>query len=417
MRGAVTAWWPRALRRAVSPELRERLSEAGRCATELARERYNAIDILAMFTASLLAVNKAERSGSFALSSDSYNNLGFITGTIGLKRLTQRLFTRAREGNGRALCNQHFARALISLGTGDLADSTRELTTGLEHAKTLGDRYCIVTGISISGTVLELDGRFTEAMEQREEMLDLARANGNSRHECWASTGLAAALSVMDRHEEAQAWTRYSRARLPGDDLLTGIGCHAAWAVIRLRAGDAVGAREDGERALALWEQSRLNMLPHLGALTDASTVYLTLWEEALARGSAEAEALGRAVRNLSRRLDSYAGQFRVGRSRAARIRGSLLWLSGKHGAARKAWTQALEQARRLSMTADEAHALLELARHEPEGTEGRRQKLEQAHEFFTRLGMVYDVRVTQVLLGTPLVAAPALVSGEVTAA
>ncbi len=133
-------------------------------------------------------------------------------------------------------------------------------------------------------------------------------------------------------------------------DMMTRIGFHAQWTQIYLRAGHPETAREEAELALSLWDQPWLSVQVHMGPLTDAGVTLLTLWERALATSAPEAEELGRKARRVSKRLDAYARQFPVGKSRAARIRGCLSWLSGKQGQARRAFAESLEQARRLSI-------------------------------------------------------------------
>jgi class 3 adenylate cyclase/tetratricopeptide (TPR) repeat protein len=401
LRLTVASWWPRSLRRQLPEARRQRLAEQGHCVTELARERFNALDLLSMIAASLMAVNLTERSRAFAVASDAYLNIAYLAGTLGLERLSARMFSRTTEGNGRTQCNRYMGHALIALGAGQLSEAVRNAEEGLALAHRLGDRHGLVTGYSLLATLDDLEGRFEQALARRESLLEVARTHGKAREESWAASGMTSVLSLLDRQQEALGWIRYGRPRMPEAELLTQLGCHANWSLVYLRAGDAVMARQEAEAALALWERSRLSVQVHLGPLTDVCVTVLTLWERALASGSPEARELGRMARRLSKRLDAYARQFPVGRSRAARVRGCLLWLSGGRWRARRAFAASLEQARRLSMSVDEACVLLDMARLGVEPA-ARGEQLARAGELFSRLGMAYDARRVRELLGEP---------------
>ncbi len=401
LRLGVSSWWPRWLRRRLPEEQRQRLAEQGHCLTELARERYIALDLLSMIGASLMAVNLTEHSRAYAVASDAYLRIAYITGTLGMKRLSERMFSRTTGGNGRTQCDRHMGRSLLALGAGRLAEALREAEEGLALARRLGDRNGLALGVSILGTLHDLEGRLEQSLAKREHLLDVARAHGQVREEGWAAIGLANVLSLQDRHPEALAWIRYCRPLLPQADMMTRIGCHSQWTQVHLRAGDAETALQEAELALSLWEQSRLSVQVHLGPLTDACVTLLTLWERALAAGTPEAEELGRKARRVSKRLDAYARQFPVGKSRAARIRGCLSWLSGKQGQARRAFAESLEQARSLSMEVDEAYVLLDMARLGVEPS-ARAEQLARAGDIFTRLGLAYDARRVRELLGEP---------------
>jgi class 3 adenylate cyclase/tetratricopeptide (TPR) repeat protein len=395
------SWWPHWLRPRLPKERRQRLAELGHCVTELARERFTALDLLSMIAASLMAVNLTERSRAYAVASDAYLNIAYLAGTLGLKRLSERMFSRTTKGNGRTQCNRYMGRSLIALGAGRLSEAVREAEEGLALAQRLGDRHGLATGISILGTLHDLEGRLEQALAQRENLLDVARGHGRTREEGWAASGMANVLSMQDRHQEALAWIRSCRPLLPEADMLTQIGCHGQWTLIYLRAGDDETARQEAELSLSLWERSRLSVQVHLGPLTDACVTFLTLWERALATSSPEAEELGREARRVSRRLDAYARQFPVGKSRAARVRGYLSWLSGRRGRARRAFAESLEQARRLSMEVDEACVLLDMARLGVEPS-ARVEQLSRAGDIFSRLGLAYDARRVRELLGEP---------------
>ena len=81
-------------RRAPVPD--EHKLEAARAATVLAERAYYESDALAMATASLLAVNLAEKVGEFALVARSYALMGLFAGLSRLHPLARRYFQRAR---------------------------------------------------------------------------------------------------------------------------------------------------------------------------------------------------------------------------------------------------------------------------------------------------------------------------------
>jgi hypothetical protein len=96
-------------------------------------------------------------------------------------------------------------------GAGRLAEALREAEEGRALARRLGDRNGLATGISILGTLHDLEGGLEQSLVQREYLMDVARGHGRAREESWAASGLANVLSMQDRYQEALAWVRYCR--------------------------------------------------------------------------------------------------------------------------------------------------------------------------------------------------------------
>jgi hypothetical protein len=211
LRLGVSSWWPRWLRRWLPEEQRQRLVEQGYCVTELARERFTALDLLSMIVASLMAVNLTERSRAYVVTPDAYLNIAYLAGPLGLNRLSERMFSRTTGGNGRTQCNWYMGCSRIALGAGRLTEVLREAEEGLALTRQLGDRNGLATSISILGTLHDLQGRLKQSLAQLEYLMDVASSHGRAREESWAASGLANVLSMQDRHQEALAWIRYCR--------------------------------------------------------------------------------------------------------------------------------------------------------------------------------------------------------------
>ena len=393
---------PRALRPRLTEAKRQRLAEVAHLYCLISLEYYFATELFRMLAISVFAVHRAEAAREFAPSSPAYTNVAYLAGLIGLERLSQRAFDRCLAGNSRAVCQVSLARAMLALGRGQMTPAMSEVEAGIRLAREAGDRQMIATGVSLIGTIHELEGRFEDALRVARELADEARGFASARFEFWASIAMGTALSLLGRESEALKWISKREAMVSEEDTLTRVGMHGIRAHVFLRAGLREQARVEADLSSALIERTGTGLFPHIKALTGVGEVYLTLWE--LTEGH-DAPALRKAALRTCDWLRGFARAFPVARSRAWRLRGRALWLANKPEAARRAWQRAIAEARALGLAYDEGLALFEQGRHAAVGSLERRAQLEAARVIFRRCSAGHDLGRVEVLADDPMLA------------
>ena len=387
---------PRGLRPSPGEAKRQRLAEIAHLHSLIGLEYYFATEIFRMLAISVFAVHRAEAARVFAPSSPAYTNVAYLTSMMGLERLSRGAFERCRAGNSRAVCQVSLARSMLALGRGQIDASLAEVDAGIRLAREAGDRQMIATGVSLTGTVYELAGRFEDALRVSRELADEARGFASARFEFWASIAIGTALSLLGRESEALKWISRRESMISEEDTLTAVGVHGIRAHVFLRAGLFDHARVEADLSSTLIRRTGTNVFPHIKALTGIGETYLGLWE--LTEGR-ETAALRKAARTACGWLRGFARLFPLARSRAWRLHGRALWLGGKPDAARRAWQRAIAEARALGLAYDEGLALLELGRHAVSGSLERRSMLEAARVVFRRCSAGHDLgRVEQLV-------------------
>jgi len=364
---------------------RRREAELAHLAALATFEYFFAVRLLEMMVMSLLSSNLAERSGSYGPSSIAYNNLGYLLDLLGAGRASTRMFARARMGNVRSQCRSYTAEGLLALGRADFVDAGRLFVRGQSIAEEAGDRFAAATAISAIGTLYELRGEFMAALAQADALSEAARVSGNRRFELWAEIARGTAYTLLGRDAEAVAWIS-RRPDLGDEDTLTVIGVYGLRAYVYLRAGDLAEALHHAETCSVEIRRTGPGVFTHIKALTGVAETYLAAWAQCLSQKTDVSRAIKAAARRSVRDLARYARTFPIGRSRAARARGDLLWLLGRASAARKAWRRALVAAEGASIAYDAALARLALARRAPADDPQRASYLDSAISAFARM-------------------------------
>jgi hypothetical protein len=127
--------------------------------------------------------------------------------------------------------------------------------------------------------------------------------------------------------------------------------------------------------------------------------VLLTLLAEHWAPpGAAPAAVATRAARAVTG-LRRYALRFPLGRPAAALWTGVAAAIAGRERRALRYWRKAVTAGERLRMPYESAQAHLEIARHRPAETQGRRHHLAQATAVFATLGCAHHLARARVEL------------------
>jgi class 3 adenylate cyclase/tetratricopeptide (TPR) repeat protein len=363
---------------------RRRDAELAHLAALATLELFFAVRLAPMIVISLWSSNLAERSGSYGPSSTAYNNLGYLLDLLGAKRASGRMFDRARMGDVRAQCRAYVSQGLLALGRADFDTAVTLFARAKFVAEEAGDRFSAASAISSLGTVCELRGEFAGALAQADSLTEAARISGNRRFALWAEIATGTANTLLGRDAEAIAWISRRGDALAGEDILTTIGVHGLRAYAYLRAGDLAEALRHADRGAAEIRRTGPGVFTHIKALTGVAETYLAAWADALSRGTGAPAALEKAARRAVRDLAAYARTFPIGRTRAERARGDLLWLTGRRAAAHAAWQRAAAAGDASGLAFDAALARLALARHD--GPD-RAAHLAAALATFTRIG------------------------------
>jgi predicted ATPase/DNA-binding SARP family transcriptional activator len=383
-------------------ERRIRAAERAETCWQMGAACYVLEDRSPLLPLSLFGLNQAERAGRLDLTARTQISIGLVTGIVGLRRLSRRQVRAAVDATDRAgdpvtICWTQLLGALHWLGVGDwtMLDARAPTALAVGAAARL---HRLADQVVLVGAVCRyLTGRFDEAATMAAE----ARAAGQARHDpavhLWGLLVLAESRLRVDPGDPAIAeWLKEA------DQLSTQtvaridvIRAHVATARFHLAGGRPADAWRATKTAADL-AGPKPSFLPYtLEAHAGIPEVCLALLERDEPPGVDPAELRATAAAGL-RRLRRYARSFPMARPRALVCLGWSHWLQGRHGAARRAWTRAIEEAERLAMPWELAHAHHELGRHlaaderSPLGLD-QPEHLDRAQSTFEALGCRTD--------------------------
>ena len=377
-----------------SPRRAERLAEAARAATILAEKSFYDADGLAMATASFLAVNLSERSGSFTLCARSFAYAGLFAGLSRLHGLARRYFARARRIAEDTADHRGGVITLIIEGNYQLcfarwAEATAAYSEAHREAKARGLTKEFVMSECLFAVIDTYRGDFPSSLEGYVRTCDLGIQEEDEQVQVWGRTGMAHELMILGRFEdgfaELEALGRLKESGTVDTLIITG----GLRAIGELRRGRVEGALELADETLARIGTVAPRFTQLSGHAAPAE-VYADLWEDALSSRPDRVAALARRTRAACRALRDFAQKYPMGKPRALLSTGRVHQLSGQVARARKAWQRARQLAAATGMTYDEAMANFELGRHAPHGADSRGRDLERAIELFEAGGCAY---------------------------
>ncbi len=377
---------------------------------------------LAALLAALRAINLAETAGPSPELATSSAVFGMAGGAYMGRRVAERYFEIGRAAAAEVndiygLGRVSMMRGFYLIGQGDWAGAEQSLAQGRTAFREIGDERWVESCTLHIGNLHYIHRRFSEGMSCYEEALDASRRRGDTQSETWSYVGIAAAHVVIGDGERALTALDAIDTLLAGDlsrlgDRASAFGVVCIRALANLRCGRPEAALEVAEEAAR--NLGRPMFLYHaMPGYVHFAEVGVRLWEWAQVSGSAGASGTKALAARGVRTLKDFARRCPVAKPQALVWSGLHSWLRGKHGKARKIWTEARELAAAMDMPYEEGLALLELGRHASRGDHARTEHLERARAIFLELGANYDAACAQAALESEEGPALALPSGS----
>jgi tetratricopeptide (TPR) repeat protein len=384
--------------RSVTPETKEVLQEAGLAGARQSQQYYFAGQVLPMLSNALLAVNLAERAEADLSVAVQYSQLGYLSGVVKLRRLSQAYFRRARENGSRHNDLQGLVAAVYQevayyVGEAKWADARRVGVTAMELAEQLGNPQELETTLTVLGHGDFCAGDFTLNYRRAEQLLESARARAHQQHVAWGLYSLG--RNLLARGDVDGAIELFEEARpilAQLSDRGSSIICLGLLGLAYLRRREYSAARATADSALQLIRGLVPAVFPTGHGYAALAETYLGLMES-----PEQAKEVPRAAAwEVCAYLWTYAALFPIGRPAAFVLTAQALRLSGRTAAARWFAKRGARIAGRLEMPFEGAMALLEQARLAASDPSLRTQRLGAVREAFLRLGCAYHVALVE---------------------
>lgn len=391
-----------------SEEEAARLARAARVFALLGELSYFTVDLIGFPLYNLRAINLGEKSGHPVAAGVAYSSLGYLVGTLRLKRLARRYFRMARAAERfeaeRDVTERVGSRSLADLGPGHLiavalSESTYLLTfnrwkegeplvtDGIDRCARLGDHYSAEIGLAIRGFASHCTSAMDMAWKDYAQLLESSRSRDSKEHEGWAvALGIPVLLS-MGRTQDAAALVFDADSLIEGADPLTVPIIYGTQAQYRLRVGDLRQARASADLALAAFDSTPIFI--YLAGLTGMLETFTTLERETT--DARDRKALRSQTRRGLRVLRTFASVLPFARPRYSLFKGIALDNRGRTRAARRVWRRGLKRAAAAGLVWDEGMLHHQLARTSARGSVEHRGHADRARECFAHVGAIYE--------------------------
>jgi hypothetical protein len=333
-------------------------AEGAAAAPLVASSFYFTGDWVPMTAAVALGTNLAEQAGASSLSIESFAQLGYIAGLMGMDAVARFYFGRAAQmaeatGNSRALAVGLYFHAFHDLGRGHWADVEARGGNAIALLDDIGDPQAADVARTIVGHAIFFQGRTEEAGAWYQSLANSARRRANRQHLGWGLALEARSLLETGRAAEAVPLLEEARAALVGlADALSIAMCEGLLASAYLGDG-----RLDGALALTATFAPRLAgaVLP----LAPCLHAYLAAAEVALACCVRAPDDQGArdAARTASRDLRRFARMFPIARPASLRIRAEVAAQAGSRRKTAALARRGLQQAKALGISAEQRRA------------------------------------------------------------
>jgi len=345
----------------------QRLIEAADAAGQVATTYYFRFDLVRGVANSLRCINLAERAGCPERAALSYAQLGYVCGGFHLHRVARRYFrlahtTRDQGRDATAFGASLYFHAMYEMGLGHWTESERLGDEALAVLERVGNRQEAEIARTVVANTLYFEGRFREAEERCDALLESARQRANVQHLAWGSFLKGRSLLGLGRSNEALGFLEQGYGPLREvHDFVSLVMCEGLLAKALLATGQTQRAVEVAD---ALLERTRRRGIVLLAQCLDGyaalAEVYLTVWER---EGTHASAILKESARRATTVLGRFARIFRIAKPAAMRCRAWERWLSDRAKRAEVLWTSAIAAAVALRMPYEEAAGHDALAR------------------------------------------------------
>ncbi len=349
----------------------------------------------------LRMLNLAERAIPSAERSRALIGMCLIASVAGNQKLAARYRREALEiaGNFGGPAAQAWVRLIGNLSqlgaegsSQALRDELREVETSFER---LGDRRRQGEARTVRALSHYYNADYQVSLDLTQELYTLTLQTNDQQQRIWAIQGQGRNLVVLGRSAEAVALLEQARPLLDrnidaaSDLIVTGLLARAYW-----QQGDSAPARQAMEKAAWIIFTASPTAFSSQVGYDGVVRTALDIWEQQFQAGAQPSHDLRQLAGKALKASRRFARSFPINLPSAWRSQGVYEWLNGKPGAAHKAWQNALQHARRLNYTHEEALALYEIGRHS-QGAQ-RRQALAEAIAILERIGAANDLQMAQ---------------------
>lgn len=402
---------PGAVRTAGDGEERARLGQAARIAALIGEIYYFTGNLTGFPVLNLVAINLGEKSGEPLVAGLAYSSLGYLVGTLRMRRLSDRYFRIARaaeslESRDRWIATPYvleleemrpahliaagLAESVLALTFDEWSRAREIVTDALERCDRLGDKYSAGIALAVRGFVSYCSGDIEEADRDYNQLLASARQRANREHEAWATSFVIPLLLAQDRLEEAKEMASAAHAIVGDADALTVPVIHGTRSQVELRQGQPAEARASAERALESIGATPIFI--YLAGFAGLLDTLLELWAAEGKRDSSDARQLAKLSGEGLRKMRRFALVLPFARPKYWLFRGRAEQLRGRTKKARRAFDKGLTLAVRSGFTWDEGLVHLELARILDSDDPSRALHLAEAARSFEKVGSRHDL-------------------------
>lgn len=376
-------WWPGAVRGDFTAESQpinlsassEGLLRAARTTESLVEIYFYVNDGPRSLYCALATLNLAERGAGSTEMARGFAIVGAIFGFVPLHGLARTYATRSLHALAR--CTDLSARCWVSVvvavsraGVGDWLSARELFVQARADAARIGDQRRWQDAVGDLAYVDVIQGRFIEALG----ILDAhesAIQKGDDRYVSGTLRTIAYTCLELDRLEQVDEIVSQLNALvvggLPAEELAARVDLHAMSAALAWARGNREQAYIEAKAGttLLLQVKSSTSFFPAFVGYAHLAEVLLALLEVETKIHSAKVgqgkgtsvgtsvqriEDLGRLAEIACHALRNHAKVFPIALPRSLLCSGTLLWLRGHKGRARRMWLRAEAQARRLDM-------------------------------------------------------------------
>lgn len=382
--------------------IKRELLEAADIYDRLADIYFFGNDVFRTLEAQTRALNLAEQAGGISKEmARSYSSMSTIAGSVRLHGLAEKYIQLSNQLIGQLdhIPTEAYiwmAYSLYYVGGGQWERLTEATTRSLKICNDIGDTRVWGMNMIVVSAGAQFQSQFKRARDLFAELREGGTRINDPTQTIVGMTGQANNSFHLD--DLTQCWQIIYEAFDQPEDLAGNVHAkiqlYALQGLLYLRMGDKEKALElagTADEILAGELPTNPFSMMYFNYLSE---IYLTL----MAEGHKAAEMEKNAGRTL-RGYNLFAGNFPIGRAGASRWKGLLAWQQGKHEAARKIWDAGLAEAEKVKMPYEAALIHYEIGRHLEQGSEERRQHLQQAHDLFVQLETPYDLeRVKEIM-------------------
>ena len=387
-----------------------RLAQASRVAALIGEIYYFTGNLAGFPVLNLIAINLGEKASEPLVAGLAYSSMGYLVGTMRLRRLADRYFRRVRiaedfdPANGLTrtpdaldlyeLAPGHLIAAALSESvlalTFDEWDRARDIVNGgLERCHHLGDRYSAGIALAVRGFGSYSTGHLERARRDFGELLHSAGERNNREHEGWATSCVIPVLLALNDIDGARAMAATATKILDHVDPLTVPIIYGTRSQVYLRDGQADEALDSAERALEAIDSTPIFI--YLAGLAGMLDTLLELWEREK-ETSARADHLAKLTKKGVKIMRTFALVLPFARPKYRLFRGRMQHLQGRTTRAQKSFRKGLNMAGKSGFLWDEGLLHFELARALPGDSAERKFHVDRARSLFEEVGSLHDL-------------------------